>query len=307
MNEKELLRRTARSFALTLGLLPQSARSEASLAYLLARGTDTIADQADADSAQRAGALRSFLASLGRTGIEGYDAEEWSRSVRDDAASRLLARMPELWRRMQSLENGALHRVRTVIGCILEGQIFDVERFFPDSPPLAGEELSRYTYLVAGSAGEFLTDLCAAHQRDFSADPLPSMRDRARSYGEALQLVNILRDRRMDAALGRVYLENRDVPRAMETARTGLAAGGDYCAALRSGRLRYALLLPALLGLRTLALLGDRGDDTLAPRKVPRREVRQWLLRALPVWFSPGRVRGLVARAAGADVTAQQE
>lgn len=307
MNENELLRRTARSFALTLGLLPRSARSEASLAYLLARGTDTIADQADAAATERARALRDLHDSLGQPVINDYDAEKWAHSVRDDAASRLLARMPELWRRMQSLEDGARCRVHTVMGRILEGQIFDVERFAPGSPPLVAAELSRYTYLVAGSAGEFITDLCAAHERRFSVDPLPSMRARARCYGEALQLVNILRDRRMDDALGRVYVENQNVPRAVETARAGLAAGGDYCAALRSGRLRYALLLPVLLGLRTLALIADGGDDTLAPRKVPRRELRQWLVLALPVWFSSGQVRSLVARAGGADVTARQE
>ena len=44
MNEKEILRRTSRSFYLTIRLLPKVVREDIALAYLLARATDTIAD-----------------------------------------------------------------------------------------------------------------------------------------------------------------------------------------------------------------------------------------------------------------------
>jgi farnesyl-diphosphate farnesyltransferase len=192
-------------------------------------------------------------------------------------------------------ENNRL--VREVLGHIVDGQIFDLERFIPDSPPLTEEELERYTWLVAGSVGEFWTDLCAARLGDFARAPLEIMRRRGARYGQALQLVNILRDRRMDAALGRVYVTEAGVPRWTTQARAWLEEGAEYCADLRSGRLRYATLLPALLGWRTMTLSEEQTPGLLTPAKVPRHEVGRWLRRALPVWWSADRVRPLAAEA----------
>jgi hypothetical protein len=67
---------------------------------------------------------------------------------------------------------------------------------------------------------------------------------------------------------------------------------------LRSGRLRYATLLPALLGWRTLLLTEAQPASVITPAKVPRRELRQWMRRALPVWWSATSVAGLARRAA---------
>ncbi len=41
----DLLKRTSRSFYLTLRVLPAAVRPQIGLAYLLARTTDTVADQ----------------------------------------------------------------------------------------------------------------------------------------------------------------------------------------------------------------------------------------------------------------------
>ena len=187
--------------------------------------------------------------------------------------------------------------VAGVLGSILEGQIFDLQRFEDNSPPLSDDELLRYTYLVAGSVGEFWTDLCAARLGEFASDPLEVMRRRARHYGQALQLVNILRDRRMDTALGRSYVTAADSARWTEQARAWLSDGADYCAALRSGRLRFATVLPALLGERTLSLVAAQTADVLTPAKVSRPELRRWMLRALPVWCSARHVPTLIASA----------
>lgn len=294
MTEKEILRRTSRSFHLTIRLLPRAVRGEVALAYMLARATDTLADTSSASPDRRLGILRAARASLDHAEIEGYRAEDWEKHQHDPAERRLLALLPELWSRLSSSGNGL---VRTVLDHILEGQIFDLERFGPGSSPLRAEELERYTWLVAGSVGEFWTDLCAARLGRFASAPLEVMRQRGARYGQALQLVNILRDRRMDAALGRVYVTDDEVPRWTAQARAWLAEGVDYCADLRSGRLRYATLLPALLGWRTLALSGQQAPGLLTPAKVPRHEVGRWLRRAIPVWWSAGRVRALAAEA----------
>ena len=294
MTEREILRRTSRSFDLTIRLLPRAVRGEVALAYLLARATDTLADTSSASPERRLALLRAARASLDRPGIEGYHKEDWEKHQREPAERRLLALLPELWLRMHA---GNSRQVREVLGHILEGQIFDLERFVPEAPPLTAKELERYTWLVAGSVGEFWTDLCAARLGDFSRAPLDVMRRRGAHYGQALQLVNILRDRRMDAALGRIYVTADEVPRWTQQAAAWLGEGTEYCTDLRSGRLRYATLLPALLGWRTLTFSAQQSPELLTPAKVPRHEVGRWLRRALPVWWSASYVPRLAADA----------
>jgi farnesyl-diphosphate farnesyltransferase len=295
MTERDILQRVSRSFYLTLRLLPRPMRGEASLGYLLARATDTLADVSPVDPERRAEILRTARASLDQPLPAGYESSAWTAGLRDPAERALLAGLPDLWRRMQESEEGARSRLRCVLGHILEGQIFDLERFRTDSGPLRADELERYIYLVAGSVGEFWTDLSAARPGHFFSEPSEVMRRRGRAYGEGLQLVNILRDRVMDTALGRCYVAAEDVPRWRERARRSLDEGGDYCRAVTIGRLRYASLLPALLAFRTLSLSESAGEEALTPRKISRRELRTWMWRALPVWASASALPRLMA------------
>jgi farnesyl-diphosphate farnesyltransferase len=295
MTQDEILRRTARSFHLTIRLLPRAVREEVALAYLLARATDTIADASSAPPGQRRELLRAARASLGQPSIAGYEAGVWAPRQRDMAERQLLVLLPALWASLHERSDGL---VAGVLDRILEGQIFDLERFGPEAAPLNDDELERYTYLVAGSVGEFWTDLCVARLGNFAKKPADLLRRQGRHYGQALQLVNILRDRRMDAALGRVYVTEAEAGRWTQQARAWLDEGVDYCASLRSGRLRYATLLPALLGGRTLSLVAAQPPGQLTPVKVSRRELRQWMRRALPVWWSSSAVAALARRAA---------
>lgn len=149
MNEKHLLERSSRSFYLTLRLLPRAVREDASLGYLLARATDTIADTSSRPVGQRAALLRAAASSLGRDAIEGYAADEWAAAQRDPAERELLSHLPEFWHRFAQRPDRAKHRLTRVMSHILDGQIFDLERFAAEETPLADDELERYTFLVA--------------------------------------------------------------------------------------------------------------------------------------------------------------
>ncbi len=67
------------------------------------------------------------------------------------------------------------------------------------------DELSRYCHLVAGVVGQMCVRIFG------STDP--SALERADDLGTALQLINILRDVREDASMGRVYLPTDDLAR----------------------------------------------------------------------------------------------
>ena len=124
--------------------------------------------------------------------------------------------------------------------------------------------------------GEFWTRLGFRHVPRFAALPEPEMLELGRRFGMALQLVNVLRDAQRDLAIGRRYLPGGEDPgHWIERAHAGLECGMRYAGALRSGRVRVATALPALIGARTLALLRTQGPGA----KVPRAQVRALLWR----------------------------
>ena len=139
------------------------------------------------------------------------------------------------------------------------------------------------------------------------------MRNLGREYGKGLQLINILRDAGSDLANGRCYFPEEELkacgvaPNEMISRRSdvapilekwrrkaeqGIAAGMDYCCAIRSARVRFATALPALIGARTLALLREAGVDALQQKiKVPRSEVRAIMSSTTMTLASPRALR----------------
>jgi farnesyl-diphosphate farnesyltransferase len=156
--------------------------------------------------------------------------------------------------------------------------------------------LDEYTYLVAGCVGEFWTDLCFRHLPKFADRSAEKMRELGRSYGQGLQLINILRDAGSDLRHGRCYFPEQELrqlgvaPNELSSAvdqvapifqkwrrkaEEGTSAGIDYSCAICNVRVRFATAIPALIGARTLALLREAGADALRRSiKVPRGEVR---------------------------------
>ncbi|MCX8005544.1 MAG: presqualene diphosphate synthase HpnD [Burkholderiaceae bacterium] len=84
---------------------------------------------------------------------------------------------------------------------ILEGMMMDLRQ----TRYLDYAGLQRYCHLVAGVVGELAAGIFG--------DPSPATLEYARRLGQALQLVNILRDVGEDARRGRVYLPLQDLQR----------------------------------------------------------------------------------------------
>lgn len=237
----QLLKRVSRSFYLTLRLLPGPVRESISLAYLLARFTDTEADGAVSEAEKEL---------LGRRA----DLERWL------AASPDRDEIERVWKTIQ------------------EGQRFDQKRFEGKADALSEEELGRYTYLVAGCVGEFWTRICARRIPGFARLPDAEMSGLGVNFGRGLQLVNILRDRQADAKIGRVYVPAERFDDTLALARRHLADAGRYVAAVRGFRLRAACALPLLLAGETLDLVEKFPDAVRV--KVPRRRLWVLLLRS---------------------------
>ncbi len=245
-----LLKRVSRSFYLTLRLLPGPVRESISLAYLLARLTDTEADGAESD------AEKELL-------TRQRELESWLDASRD---RDLIA---DVWATIQ------------------DGQTYDRERFHGSAPPLTPEELDRYTYLVAGCVGRFWTQICARRIPGFARRPEDEMTSLGISFGKGLQLVNILRDRAADRRIDRIYVPDERVPETLQQARNFLKEAQTYIDALRGRRLRAASALPLLLARETLDRV--ESSPAAERVKVPRWRVWMLLGRVLVAGAGPSK------------------
>jgi farnesyl-diphosphate farnesyltransferase len=142
-------------------------------------------------------------------------------------------------------------------------------------------ELKDYCYIVAGLVGEMLTDLFLIGQPALEG-AAPFLRGRAAAFGEALQLVNILKDADADRAEGRRYLpEGVSRSDVFALARRDLTIAGEYVSALqRAGAPRGFVEFTALPSELAWASL-DRVEAAGPGSKVSRPEVLRitWRVR----------------------------
>jgi len=283
---RQLLNAYARTFALTLRVLPQVLREPLGLTYLLARATDTVADAPGVGREQKLSLLEELQDAVNS---ESFHWETDSiQELLSASEAELLAAVPML---MDALavhpDRGELLRLwRT----ILTGQIMDLRRFTPGTEPLSSEELEEYCHLVAGSVGETWTHLIALHAPWVLLGSREELVKFGSAYGMGLQLLNIVRDRAEDRRLGRFYIREEEVPQMLEQISSWLQQGKKYCSHLRPGRIRYASELPLRLALKTLERLGRSHESERV--KLPRWEVYTLLIRTLPSlglpsWHNP--------------------
>jgi farnesyl-diphosphate farnesyltransferase len=274
-----LLKDHARTFSLTLRLLPKRLREPLGIAYLLARASDTVADEGKLPLARRLEILGK-LHDLLRHG----NVASWEPSIPAEAfspgewkLSELLAAIPRLLRMLESLPDR-----EEILGLwqhVTEGQLFDLQRFEGEGGPLSREELERYCYLVAGCVGETWTRLIARHASDVLTEKPELMISLGCSYGKGLQLLNILRDRSADRAGGRHYVCEAEIAPLCDLTESWLGEGSRYLEHLRPGRILYATAIPHDLALPMLRAIRSASDAL--PIKVTRAGVRNVLARNL--------------------------
>ena len=314
-----LLAAVSRSFYLSLRFLPPPVRGALSVSYLLARAADTIADVAASPAAERLELLEQFRAALTAGASPDFlkSVTAFAGKVDHSGERELLERLAECFTRIRKLTPGSQEKVITVLGHILDGMTLDLRRFL-DAAQLRSlttdAELEKYTWLVAGSVGEFWTAICAEELPGVFTRPEAVMTSLGGRFGKGLQLINILRDQAGDAVIGRCYLPAEPLHAAglsgdpvwpaadwrpwhtvrrdlIARARHYLADGWIYAASQRSVRLRFATLMPLLIGEGTLSRMASLPPDgPPAAVKVTRPEVKSYARRAL--WMAlTGRIK----------------
>jgi farnesyl-diphosphate farnesyltransferase len=282
-NLDDLLVKTSRTFALTIPLLPEPTRREVTIAYLLFRIADTFEDASHWPRERRIEALGRFADLLeaddlrGAVLAAGGGDRDWSagQASTHQGYVELVSELPAVLEAFASLRAPARQGIRTHTARTARGMAEFVARTGEDGTLVLRDvaDLQSYCYVVAGIVGEMLTGLFVLG-RDALGPLAPYLHARAARFGEALQLVNILKDAADDAREGRRYLPPR-VERAevFELARRDLDASAEYVHALQRAAAPRGLVeftaLPVLLARATL----DRVEAAGPGAKLSRPEV----------------------------------
>ena len=315
-----VLKNVSRAFYLSMRVLPNGVRQPISIAYLLARAADTIADTPQIEvpvRLQRLQFLRDLVAELSPQAAQlGSQAVTWSEGATAGEV-KLLQVLPQALLLASQLPPEDRRDVQSVVDTLISGMVLDLSQFPGRFTEMA--QLDNYTYLVAGCVGEFWSAIIARHCRALSKWDLPQWSAVGMRFGKALQLTNILRDLVKDLDNGRSYIPG--LVREGWTEQIS-ESGGYYAGALKNlnrnqvgdilGQwlntaldhyqaaiaytlslpwhcwlLRLAVIWPIAIGLATLSRLSlEKGWLEKGKRvKVPRSWVYRMLLFSLPVAF----------------------
>ena len=325
----DVLRRTSRTFYLSLAILPRSLREPIGLAYFLARVTDSVADTRLLPRLHRREHLETLRAAYRGASVDVHAIGRECAPLQAHVAEReLVGRVGEALARVAGLPPPDRDAVRGVLATITEGQLFDLEHFVGDSAATLSalhtvDDLDRYIFLVAGCVGDFWTAMHLAHRPRLARWDRTAMTARGIRFGKALQLTNVLRDVPTDLRDGRCYIPTRELaavglaprdlldPAATRRARPVLdhllrVTLAHYDEAWRYAlaipraewRMRLACVWPLLIGLATLSAIARHPDPLTVSRpiKVSRGGVRGILARSIAVFWSDDALRAEGAR-----------
>ncbi len=277
---EDLLERTSRTFALSIPLLEEPVRRQVTLAYLLFRIADTFEDAAAWPPARRVAALQSFGGWLETEPDEETVAaaiEEWLETPPSDHDGYidLLRATGEVLRAARDLDPQARASVAQHTRRTCDGMARFVRRASADGELELDslEELKAYCYVVAGIVGEMLTELFLLDAPGLGSIA-PALRARAATFGEALQLVNIVKDASADVVEGRSFLpESVPLQSVFDLARGDLEVASEYVLLLQEhgaprGQVAFTAL-PVQLAWAALREVEARGSGA----KVGRAEV----------------------------------
>lgn len=250
-----MLQGVSRTFALTIPQLPVGLHRVVANAYLLCRTVDTIEDEPALSFWQRQRFYRHFLRLLG----DGQSAEKFSEDLGARlspatiaAEHDLIHNVPRVLRITRSFPEPQRRIVENCVGIMAEG----MEEFQRRGVIQTLQDLDRYCYYVAGVVGEMLTSLFCLYSPGVNKqhDQLMAL---AVSFGEALQMTNILKDAWEDYSRGACWLprevfaqEGCDVGETMKSGSSDSFRQGIQCLIgvahrhLRNA-LDYTLLIPA--------------------------------------------------------------
>ena len=256
--QAEILQGVSRTFALTIPQLPAPLRDAVGNAYLLCRIADTIEDEAALSAAQKRAFSERWVGVVEGSEAPGAFAEDLGALLTRSATGSERDLITNVARVVRITESFSPRQRRAMLRCVKIMTRGMAE--FQEGASLEGlsdlKHLDRYCYYVAGVVGEMLTELFCDYSEEIDArrEELFAL---SASYGQGLQMTNILKDIWEDRSRGACWLP-RSVflsagfdlrslspgqadPGFVEGLNRLIAIAGQHLA----NALRYILLIPA--------------------------------------------------------------
>jgi len=198
---EKTLDKVSRTFALNIKVLGRILKRPVLLAYLYMRIADTIEDDADLSVEEKISLLQKFsqAISMGGQSISEFTKvlpKNWKSSKKEDCILCCNAGLviPLLSECAEPVANA----IKKGVGDMCNGMaefILRQSKLTDDWFTIESEsDLDRYCYFVAGLVGDMLTEMFCFAGKKFSEERQKKLRERAASFGLALQLVNIIKD-----------------------------------------------------------------------------------------------------------------
>jgi farnesyl-diphosphate farnesyltransferase len=207
LDAQRILQEVSRSFALTIPQLPPDLRKTVTNAYLVCRIIDTIEDEVMLTHSEKGEFLREFNRVLnGESNAERFAKSLYPRLFgRTLPAERaLVLNCPGVIRSYLNFDKEQQKAISRCAAIMSSG----MARFQENRSPFGLKdlnELNAYCYHVAGVVGEMLTDLFCTHS-PIIARRRGRLYQLAASFGQGLQMTNILKDLWEDKARGACWL-----------------------------------------------------------------------------------------------------
>jgi farnesyl-diphosphate farnesyltransferase len=208
--QSAMLEGVSRTFALTIPQLPAALCRVVSNAYLLCRIVDTIEDEPALTGARKNYFCQQFLKSLNVP----RNAETFARqlcaslsSQTSPAEHELIRNLPRVVRITRSFSEPQREALQRCVHAMAKGMgQFQLRGENQGLQNL--EELDQYCYHVAGVVGQMLTKLFCLHSAAI-AQNRRSLMALAVSFGQGLQMTNILKDVWEDYQRGACWLPRK--------------------------------------------------------------------------------------------------
>lgn len=212
----ELLKHTSRSLYLSARLLPADVRAAFSIAYLLCRYADSIADTALLSPQKRLLWIEQFPGMITHPKVGEQQAliKEISGTSSNMYEEKLLHNLPACLQFFNLLPEHQREIILEVVYAVCEGMKTDLQTFPPENEGIVSsfssdKQLKRYCHLMGGAPGVFWSKLITSSVSVKQSKE--TFWELGQDIGDALQIVNILRDLPRDLRIGRCYFPSAEL------------------------------------------------------------------------------------------------
>lgn len=216
MDLNTLLKHTSRSLYLSVKVLPKKIRPAFGLAYLLCRYADTIADTSVLPAEQRVYWIQQFPLIVRSKDInrQAELSTALSGNSNNPYETALINHLADCLTALSKIPPADQEFIYDVVEAVCEGMKIDLMTFPNTSQAnpqafLLDSDLTHYCRLMGGKPGLFWSQLIYHAVR--VNRPQAIFYNLGQQVGDALQIVNILRDLPQDIKQGRCYFPLTDL------------------------------------------------------------------------------------------------